>query len=155
MRKQPTCFVVMPYGKRPVEDVEIDFAVTGGSGYVSIHSALGTSEADVDGSSFATLADEGSLAGTGTSTLTIGPGLGGWDAAMAAGEIRQQVGGGQIALGGEVEVGGPRARHVAPARAAPVSCEGQCRGQGGIGRRGVGDRPNACLSRRTNCDCQS
>jgi O-acetyl-ADP-ribose deacetylase (regulator of RNase III) len=27
MRKQPVCFVVMPYGKRPVEDVEIDFDV--------------------------------------------------------------------------------------------------------------------------------
>ena len=27
MRKQPTCFVVMPYGRRPVEDCEIDFDV--------------------------------------------------------------------------------------------------------------------------------
>jgi O-acetyl-ADP-ribose deacetylase (regulator of RNase III) len=27
MRKQPVCFVVMPYGKRPVEDVEIDFDI--------------------------------------------------------------------------------------------------------------------------------
>src|ERR671923_258949 len=27
MRKRPTCFVVMPYGKRPVESVEIDFDI--------------------------------------------------------------------------------------------------------------------------------
>ena len=27
MRTLPTCFVVMPYGKRPVEDMEIDFDV--------------------------------------------------------------------------------------------------------------------------------
>lgn len=67
--------------------VEIDYTVTSGSGFVSIHSALGPTDEAVDASSFATLDEETGLAGAGTSTLTIGPGVGGWDAAMALDEI--------------------------------------------------------------------
>lgn len=67
--------------------VEVDYTVTTGTGSISIHSALGPSEVEVDASTFGTLDDETGLAGTGTATLTIGPGVGAWDAAVAAGEL--------------------------------------------------------------------
>jgi hypothetical protein len=69
--------------------VEIDYTHDGGgfAGSVMMQSIITPDEAGKDSSTSETLGTEGDLTGTGTSTLTIGPGLEGWDVGVVgAGE---------------------------------------------------------------------